>query len=402
MDNNLFSIIQEKMKEKKTKKNIVRFTAVFLATMALIYLMAIYSNISFIAKYRTLYIETAMSTMSHQWLATKFIPKSVIDEAIGQRDNTEIKKGNGNSFITKVKNLFHLNGRDWFVAEYDEINMDSFDEYSESNPDVLNDGYENILIDNSKVGDEETGIVTYQGDKVVAIDAINKILIVEVKGEGYNGRLAIAKDASKIRIGMAEGVEENKNIEGSQIDELSKYNNAILSINASGFVDADGNGNGGQPIGAIIEQGNVINSPVGGNWFTVGFDYNDVMSVARNISGIKLRDAVEFMPALIIDGVKQVEGSAGWGIQPRTAVGQKANLDVLMLVIDGRQINHSIGATVGECANIMERYGAVQACNLDGGASSIMYYNNHPVTIPSIRYEVGRWIPNIIMVDNSK
>lgn len=389
------------MREKNTRKSIVRFTAVFLSTILLLYLTAIYSNIPFIAKYRTLYIETAMSTMTHQWLATDFIPKSVIDNAINQRDNTVIKKGDGSSnFITKVKNLLHLNGREWFVAEFDEINMESFDNYTETNPGVLNDGYKNILIDNSRVGDDKTGIVTNQGDNVVAIDAKNKILIVEVKGEGYNGRLAIAKDASTVKVGMAEGVENNKNDEGSQIDELSKYNNAILSINASGFVDADGNGNGGQPIGAIIENGNVINSPVGGNWFIVGFDYNDKMSVSRNIETSELRDAVEFMPALIIDGVKQVEGSSGWGIQPRTAIGQKANLEVLMLIIDGRQLNYSIGATVGECADIMERYGAVQACNLDGGASSIMYYNNHPVTIPSIKYDVGRWIPNIIMVKN--
>lgn len=389
------------MREKKTRKSIVRFTAVFLSTILLLYLTAIYSNIPFIAKYRTLYIETAMSTMTHQWLATDFIPKSVIDNAINQRDNTVIKKGDGSSnFITKIKNLLHLNGREWFVAEFDEINMESFDNYTETNPGVLNDGYKNILIDNSRVGDDKTGIVTNQGDNVVAIDAKNKILIVEVKGEGYNGRLAIAKDASTVKVGMAEGVENNKNDEGSQIDELSKHNNAILSINASGFVDADGNGNGGQPIGAIIENGNVINSPVGGNWFIVGFDYNDKMSVSRNIATSELRDAVEFMPALIIDGVKQVEGSSGWGIQPRTVIGQKANLEVLMLIIDGRQLNYSIGATVGECADIMERYGAVQACNLDGGASSIMYYNNHPVTIPSIKYDVGRWIPNIIMVKN--
>jgi exopolysaccharide biosynthesis protein len=71
-----------------------------------------------------------------------------------------------------------------------------------------------------------------------------------------------------------------------------------------------------------------------------------------------------------------------------------------MLVIDGRQINHSIGATVGECADIMEKYGAVQACNLDGGCSSIMYYNGHPDTKPAIKYEVGRWIPNVLMVKN--
>mgnify|MGYP001020455043 CR=1 FL=1 len=388
------------MKYKKIK-NVIRFIAVFLVTLTLLYLTAIYSDIPFIAKYRNLYIETAMSTMTHQWLATKFIPKSVIDEAIGNRDNTEIKKGKGNDFVSKIKNLLHLKGRDWFVAEFDEINMESFDKYLDKHPDALKDGYENIQVDQSRVGDYETGIITNQGDKVVAIDAINKILIVEVKGEGYNGRLAIAKDAGKVKVGMAKGVTKNKKVEGSQIDELSEYNNAILSINASGFVDYEGNGNGGQPIGAIIQNGKIINSAVGGNWFTVGFDYNNWLMVSRNTDGNKLRDAVEFMPALIIDGVKQIEGSAGWGIQPRTALGQKANQDVLMLVVDGRQLKHSIGITVGECANIMERYDAVQACNLDGGASSIMYYNNHPVTIPSIRYEVGRWIPNIIMVENN-
>lgn len=386
------------MKEKNTRNNVVRFVAVFLSTITLLYLVAIYSDISFIAKYRNLYIETAMSTMSHQWLATKFIPKSVIDEAISQRDNTDIKEGNGNSFINKVKNLFHLRGRDWFVAEFDEINMESFDKYKKNNPDVLKDGYENIQIDQSKVGDAKTGIITNQGDDVVAIDAKNKILILDVNGEGYNGRLAIAKDAGKVRVGMAEGLKDNLNGEGSQIDELSEYNNAILSINASGFVDYDGNGDGGQPIGAVIQQGKMINAPVGGNWFMVGLNYDNWMMVEKNNADNKLKEAVEFMPALIIDGVKQVEGSAGWGIQPRTAIGQKANQDVLMLVIDGRQLNHSIGTTVGECAEILERYGAVQACNLDGGASSIMYYNNHPVTKPAIRYDVGRWIPNIIMV----
>lgn len=371
----------------------------FLLTFTLLYMVAIYSDIPFIAKYRDLYIETAMSTMSHQWLATKFIPKSVIDKAINQRDNTDIKEGNGNSFINKVKNLFHLKGRDWFVAEFDEINMESFDTYVKNNPDVLNDGYENIQIDQSRVGDAETGIITNLGDNVVAVDAKNKILILEVKGEGYNGRLAIAKDASKVRVGMAEGLKDNLKGEGSQIDELSQYNNAVLSINASGFVDRDGNGDGGQPIGGVIQQGKIINPPVGENWFMVGLNYDNWMKVERNSADVQLRDAVEFMPALIIDGVKQVEGSSGWGIQPRTAVGQKANQDLLMLVIDGRQLNHSIGTTVGECANILERYGAVQACNLDGGASSIMYYNNHPVTKPAIRYDVGRWIPDIIMVE---
>lgn len=384
---------------RKKRSSTKHFITVFLLTLVVMYLTAIYSNIPFIARYRSLYIETAMSTMSHQWLATRFIPKSVIDDVIYKRDNPDIKKDeNSKGIIARVRDLYHLKGRKWFVAVFDEINMDSFDSYAESNPDVLENGYENILIDKSRVGDQETGIVTNQGDRVVLIDAENKILIVEVKGTGYNGRLAIAKDAGKVRVGMAEGVAKNLYNEGSQIDEIAQYNNAVLSINASGFSDADGNGDGGRPIGAIIENGKLINGSVGSNWFMVGFDYEDKMVVKRDIKNDELRDAVEFRPALIIDGVKQVDGSSGWGIQPRTAIGQKANMDVLMLVIDGRQLNHSIGATVGDCADIMERYDALQACNLDGGASSIMYYKDHPVTIPSIRYDVGRWIPNIIMV----
>jgi exopolysaccharide biosynthesis protein len=394
------------MEDKKKgirKKDVVRFTATFFATLAVtaaVYATAIYSDIPFIRECRNIYIETAMSTMTHQWLATSFIPKSVIDDVVNNRESAEIKKGSGKGIIAKIKKLYNLRGRNWFVAEFDEIDMASFDRYAEKKPDVLKGGYEKIIIDKSSVEDEETGIITKQGDDVVAIDAVNKILIVEVKGKGYNGRLAIAKDAGKVQVGLAEGVGQGTNSEGSQIDQISKYNDAILSINASGFNDADGNGNGGEPIGGLIENGKVINEAVGGNWFLAGFDYNDKMIVGRDIKKGVLRDAVEFRPALIIDGVKQVEGSSGWGIQPRTAIGQKANLEVLMLVIDGRQINHSIGATVGECADIMEKYGAVQACNLDGGCSSIMYYNGHPVTKPAIKYEVGRWIPNVLMVKN--
>ena len=45
-----------------------------------LYFLCIYSNIPFIVKYRTIYINTAMNTMRHQWLATYFIPDNVIDK----------------------------------------------------------------------------------------------------------------------------------------------------------------------------------------------------------------------------------------------------------------------------------------------------------------------------------
>lgn len=71
-------IVENNKKKKYRAKNI---TSVFLV-LVVTYLIIIYSNVPFINKYRDIYIETAMSTMSHQWLVTSFIPKSIIDKVI--------------------------------------------------------------------------------------------------------------------------------------------------------------------------------------------------------------------------------------------------------------------------------------------------------------------------------
>ena len=46
-----------------------------------------------------------------------------------------------------------------------------------------------------------------------------------------------------------------------------------------------------------------------------------------------------------------------------------------MLVIDGRRPGHSLGVDMLELTNIMLKYGAYNASNLDGGGSSTMYFN---------------------------
>ncbi len=92
---------------------------------------------------------------------------------------------------------------------------------------------------------------------------------------------------------------------------------------------------------------------------------------------------MEFKPALVVNGEQATFGSAGWGIHPRTAIGQAEDGSIIMIVIDGRQPGYSIGITVGELAEMCLKYGAVQALNLDGGSSSIMYYNGRKITQPS-------------------
>jgi len=116
--------------------------------------------------------------------------------------------------------------------------------------------------------------------------------------------------------------------------------------------------------------------------------------MGRSIDLSNLRDAVEFYPIIVLNGNKHVTGSYGLGLQPRSAIGQTADGSFLMLVIDARQVGHSLGATVSNCADIMLRYGAYNAINLDGGSSSSMVYNGEMITKTSSPMKYGRYLPN--------
>ena len=76
--------------------------------------------------------------------------------------------------------------------------------------------------------------------------------------------------------------------------------------------------------------------------------------------------------ALIINGEVQYQNLAS-GVNPRTAIGQREDGAVLLLVLDGRSIN-TLGATMENICDVMLEYGAVNAGNLDGGSSSVMVY----------------------------
>jgi exopolysaccharide biosynthesis protein len=98
---------------------------------------------------------------------------------------------------------------------------------------------------------------------------------------------------------------------------------------------------------------------------------------------MKIRDAISFGPALIINGKPLIKkGDGGWGIAPRTAIGQRKDGTILLLVIDGRQ-KSSIGATLKDVQNVLLEYGAYNAANLDGGSSTTMYYNGNLINSPS-------------------
>ena len=225
------------------------------------------------------------------------------------------------------------------------------------------------------------------------------IEVFEVNGGTYRGFMMIVRDPSRVSVGVCR---ENFNSKpGLQLYEIAEKYNAVAAVNGGAFADDGGVGNGGKPKGAVVSNSKILYYSGGHDEnTTVGFTQDHKLVVGEfsrdTLEKLNLRDAVTFGPALVINGEACEVNGISSGLNPRTAIGQREDGAVLMLVIDGRQVN-SMGATHADLMKIMLEYGAVNACNLDGGSSSIMYYEgkylNNGVAVTG-----SRKIPTAIVV----
>lgn len=316
------------------------------------YLTIVFGNISFIVKWRNIWIETAMTTDQHKWLATWFFPDWLIDEVMaGQVDIKDIG-------VTDV--------------------------YGNKSADIL--GQQNLV-----VGEKDKF-----GNTVFVNDLEENIVILEIKQSNFTGKLVLVDDPSRVFLGAT----DYKGSRGEFICDYLEKENAVVGVNASGFVDKGGVSLGGEITGQCVSQGEYWGS-YDSIYTLVGFDKNNRLVVGGidDWESYKIRDGMQYRPTLILDGKKVVEDSAGWGLQPRTVIGQCKNGVVLMLVVDGRQVGYSIGATMEDCADILLQYGAVTAGACDGGSSSVIGYDGEVINKPSARdMPTGRYLPNAWLV----
>ena len=227
------------------------------------------------------------------------------------------------------------------------------------------------------------------------------IEVINIKKNTFNGKLMIVKDPSRVFVAIPpKGYGEDKS--GLSVKKLISTYDAAGGINAGGFDDPDGQGTGGIPEGFVIYEGELVWDETEGRSFSVvGFDKNHILHVgsmtAERAIERELQYAVCFGPSLIINGTPRNEkGSLGGGMNPRTAIGQRADGAILMLVANGRQID-SLGATYDDLIDVMMEYGAINAANLDGGSSSLMILNDENLTTSA--YIFGeRIVPNAILV----
>ena len=202
------------------------------------------------------------------------------------------------------------------------------------------------------------------------------IILEEVKGEGYCGYMMVVLDPSRVIMGS---VPTSYNAKGYTVEEMVGVFDGVAGINAGGFYDPDGTGNGSVPDSLTVVDGEIYYSHLGTRDGFAGLDSNHILHVGKLTEAeIRERDiqyGVCFGPVLISNGeIALAEDNVG-GLNPRTAIGQRSDGAILLLVIDGRQVI-SLGATYMDLVEIFLEYGAVNACNLDGGSSSMMWYND--------------------------
>ena len=238
----------------------------------------------------------------------------------------------------------------------------------------------------------------------------------EISGPMYHGYMMIVYDPSRVICATIDNYTHSG--AGMTLEELIEKYGAVAGINGGQYEDESGLGIGGWPVGVVMSQG-VLRADNVDEYYesgtdengdpiyttrtalpTVGFNQDDILVVGTFGGGyaesIGLRDAVSFGPSLIVNGEAANYSGVGGGLNPRTAIGQRADGAVLLLCIEGRR-STSMGATMADLIDIMVEYGAVNAFNLDGGMSSSMYYNGEEI-VDNANIRADRAIPTAWVV----
>lgn len=328
---------RKKRRSKNKWKAIIRFIAFeFIFTIITAPFVLLYGPFE---NAKRTYVGAAMTSFSHQWMATTFLS----DERINKILNSSIEDTNHKS--TNVKANVSL------PTKHDNsIELYSFENFK------------------------------------------------------YSGYYIVIKDPTRVEIGVSKYLGK----EGQTTSEIAKEYNAVAAINGGAFTDksstAKWTGNGGTPAGIVISEGKLVYKDISDNEKIELFGITKEgkmlagMYSFNELKELDVKEAVSFNPVLVKDGEPTpMKGDGGWGVAPRTAIGQRADGSIVMLVIDGRSLT-SGGATLKELQEVLlNTCNVVTAINLDGGKSTTMYLNGKIINNPASN--IGeRSIPSAVIV----
>lgn len=332
----------------KKKRKINKSTILFV-------ILDIFAICGFIMMYgpwdtmRNLYVNTAMRTKDHKYLAKVFYSDA------------------------KIEKIMNSN---YFVEIKEEVVLD----------DIIIDTSEKDTYDNK-----------YDKEILTRTNGNKDYKIIKLKVGLSNANLIAIYDPTKVSLIRAKNF--NVGGYGEQVTSMCKRYGALVCINGGGFRDDTGTGSD-IPLGYVIDDGKIV-------WPTSGLDKNKGNLIGFNSEGKLLLlsnstgtealeagmvDGLEFGPFLIVNGKPLEIVGDPWGKSPRVAIGQRKDGVVLFLVIDGE--NYIDGASLQDVIDVMTKYGAYNVANLDGGHSSSLSINgklyNNPPTVA--KRQGGRYV----------
>lgn len=311
------------------QKRLPRILAAVLIVLCVAFISILYGPYT---GFRNWLITTAMSTKSHQYFCQWFYSDETIEEVMGAN----------------------------YVDEVDE----------KTDVDLINTRFGS----DERAGDVEA--LEDDGMTEGIVCDTDAFRLIRLRVNGQTAYLACVYDPSKVVLAYTDRLGK----QGRYVTKMAEQKDALLGINGAGFYDPGACSSGGTPGGLTIAGGEVITDNgfhgySGGG--LIGFDDNDVLHLIKDVSAdealdMGIRDAVSWGPFLVVNGKSSyISGNGGWGLAARTAIGQRADGTVLLLVVDSNS-SRSKGASMRDLAEIMVNYGAVNAANLDGGTSSVM------------------------------
>lgn len=314
---------KKKSKKAKIKRVIARIVATLYILCACTCLFLLYGPYD---GFRSWFISTSMNTWHHQYLCKWFY------------SDKEINKVLGNNYLLEV----------------DE----------ETNTDLIS------------LEEEETYENEYE-EQILKRNKDAKYKIIELEINGQKAYLAAIYDPSKLKAATSSAVGRK----GQYVTKIAENNKAILAVNGGGFSNAPGDTTGGCPTGVTIVNGRTITDntyssdvQTGG---LIGMTYDNKLVLikyptASKAKSMNVRDGVSWGPFLIVNGKKSfIKGNGGWGYAARTAIGQRADGIILLLVVNSNS-SRTRGANMIDLTEVMSNYGAINAANLDGGTSTVM------------------------------
>jgi exopolysaccharide biosynthesis protein len=361
----------------------------FLILLECVYCLFVFAPTPGLQKLRSSYIQTAMSTLNHQWLATAFIPRDIVDQVMEQvRQDQQAQQGATSTWQDPTAGSSQGAGQEGFFSLFPQLDRAAVLAYAEKNPQVISEGWENFYANESGLEQQGLPLYTTAGDQVLAIDAQYGILVLRVRQGLGTGVLAICADPAGLCLAKApNGL--------GYIGDIADSVGGVVAITASGFVEST------DTVAGYAMYSGQTEGDFHAPWhkrLELRSDNRLYITDVWDDFHPDCTDAMEFSPALIIDGKSMLEDDSDFSsIHPRVCLGQDEDGRILMLAIQGR-ILESIGATAADCVRILSRYNCRQAMNLDGGNSAMLVYRGQYLlegsskTYPIGRETVNAWV----------